>query len=161
MTKVDRFLFLRVGDPAPDFTAQTLDDKPFKLGDLAGKFVLIDFWATTCAPCLADMPHVVNAYEQFGKDGRLAIVAVSLDANPARVQKYLEKQATAQKWTQLALGPADQNPVARRFLVSGIPASFLVDPQGKIVAKDLPGPALLKELGKLLPPTPPAPGSTN
>ena len=138
------------GKPALAFEATTLDGKPFKLSDLRGKVVLLDFWATWCAPCVAELPNVTKAHEQYSDDGLVA-VGISFDRDAKTLREYVaEKQLTRpQIWAQ----KADKGPLANLYGVSAISATFLVGPEGKVVAKDLPGDelqkAVQKEVGKL------------
>ena len=147
--KIDKFLILRPGDKAPDFAATTLDGKPFKLSDLRGKVVLLDFWATWCTPCIAELPNLERAYEKFGKDGDFVVIGISLDSSDSAVQQFCEQRKI--RWPQIVLGPAEQNPVAKRYNVSGIPATFLIGRDGKVVATDVHGRSLGRQLGSLLP----------
>jgi peroxiredoxin len=151
--KIERFLVLHVGDEAPDFTASTLDGKQIRLKDLRGKVVLLDFWATWCAPCIAQMPKIQQAYEQHAKDGRLIVIGISIDESPSMVEEFLKCRNLP--WAQIALGPPERNPVAKAYNVSAVPSTFLIDRDGKIVAKDFRGHALKYHLDKLFadPPT--------
>lgn len=150
MLKIDKYLIIRVGETAPDFTATTLDGRPIKLDDLKGKIVLLDFWATWCAPCLAEMPNLKRAIDRYGKDGRFVVIGISLDDDAESVKRFVKQHGMG--WAQVVLGPAEQNPVARKYNVSGVPAMFLIGPDGKVVAKDVRGRRLDTELSKLLPP---------
>ncbi|MBN1513117.1 MAG: TlpA family protein disulfide reductase [Phycisphaerae bacterium] len=148
--KIDKYLWIRLGDAAPDFTGTTLDGKSFKLSELKGKVVLLDFWATWCTPCLAEVPNIKKAVDRFGKDGRFVVVGISLDTSERSVKAMVER--FGMNWPNLVLGPAEENPVAKRYGVSGIPAMFLIDADGKVVARDLRGEALQTELAKRLEP---------
>jgi thiol-disulfide isomerase/thioredoxin len=119
--------------------------------DFKSHLVLVNFWATWCAPCRLEEPFLVQAYEKYHERG-LQVVGVTLDAfqrtPPARVAEFLNEQHIP--WPQVYTdGPA----IAARYGVSAIPAAFLVDADsGKILAsgEDLRGDALLKTLGKCL-----------
>jgi peroxiredoxin len=146
--KIDKFVCIRTGDAAPDFTGTTLDGKSFKLSELKGKVVLLGFWATWCTPCLAEVPGIRKAVDRFGKDGRFTVVGISLDTGEQSVRAIVEK--FGMNWPHLVLGPAEENPVAKLYGVSGIPAMFLIDADGTVVASDLHGEALHKELAERL-----------
>ncbi len=90
---------LQVGEPAPAFAAKTLDGQEFQLADYRGKFVLLDFWATWCAPCMAEVPNLKAVHDAFGADRRFEIVSVSVDEDQ---DERLEFVAEAQKlaWRQ-------------------------------------------------------------
>jgi len=139
-----------MGDAAPDFTGTTLDGKSLKLSELKGKVVLLDFWATWCSPCLAEVPNIKKAVDRFGKDGRFVVVGISLDTSEPVAKAMVER--FGMNWPHLMLGPAEENPVAKLYGVSGIPAMFLIDAEGKVVARDLRGETLQTELAKRLEP---------
>jgi peroxiredoxin len=146
---IERFLIINAGEQAPLFAATTLDKQELKLEDLRGKVVLLDFWATWCAPCIAQMPKVKQAYEQFGADGGFVVVGISLDQDEAAVKQFVEKRGMP--WPQIVLGPSEQNPVAKKYNVTGVPATFLIGRDGKVLATDLSGRALQRELRKQFP----------
>ncbi len=149
MVNIEKFLIINVGEPAPDIKVKTLDGKDFKLSDLRGQVVLIDFWATWCGPCIAEMPNIKKAYDTYGKNGRFTVIGISLDFEESVVKSFLKKQDVP--WPVAVLGPAEQNPVAKEYNVAQIPATFLIGPDGKVVAKDLRGRKLERELKKLIP----------
>ncbi len=152
MIRIDKFLPVKVGDPAPQFAEKTIDGKELRLSDYGGRFVLLDFWATWCAPCMAELPNLKTAYEKYAAEGRLVIIGVSLDSDVKDVRNFVRERSVS--WAQLALGPAETNAVAKAYHVSSVPATFLIGPDGKIAASDLNGQALQDELARLLSSTP-------
>ncbi len=147
--KIDRLMIINVGDVAPDFTAETIDGQTIKLSDFRGKTVLLDFWATWCSPCVAEMPNIKQALDKFGSCGDLVVIGISLDQDPTTVKQFIKRKEIP--WPQICKGPAEENPIAKKYNVSGIPATFLIDPQGKVAAKDIQSTALDQALTKLFP----------
>ena len=82
-----------VGTPAPDFSGKTGDGKDVKLSDYQGKVVLLDFWASWCAPCLKEMPFLVEFYEQ-NQDAEFMVIAINIDDKAANMNKFLQKLKT-------------------------------------------------------------------
>jgi beta-lactamase regulating signal transducer with metallopeptidase domain/5-hydroxyisourate hydrolase-like protein (transthyretin family)/peroxiredoxin len=138
---------LKVGDLAPDFTAQKLGGGRLKLGDFQGKLVLLDFWATWCGPCLVDMPAMKDLQETFGRDGRFVLVGLSCDEEPEGPARYAREHGLS--WTQGFAGNL-YGELATTYLVKAIPATFLIGPDGRILAKNLRGPALKEAIRKAL-----------
>ena len=130
-----------VGDAAPDFEIRTVDGEPLKLSDYRGRFVFLDFWATWCGPCKAEMPHLKSLHEAFRDRADFTVISLSLDQNPELPRQYARDQGM--NWPQGFLGDWSKDTVAKMYGVQGIPATFLVGPDGNVVARDLRGPQMI------------------
>ena len=140
---------LAVGVLAPDFTLPDLKGQPVTLSSLRGRYVLVDFWASWCGPCRAANPTVLAAYQRYHDRGPgFTVLSVSFDEQPAAWQQAVQQDALP--WTQVADQQGVHSPTGRLYQIVGIPATFLLDPEGRIVAKDLPGAALSQELARRL-----------
>lgn len=137
------------GKPFLDITGKTPEGKDIKLSDYAGKgkVVLVDFWASWCGPCIAEMPNVVKAYEQYKAKG-LEIVGVSLDNKEENWKKALAEHKMT--WPQLSDLKGWKSQGAIDYTVKGIPATVLIGADGTIIARNLRGPQLISKLAELL-----------
>lgn len=139
---------LQVGDLAPDFHVTTLDGKPLKLSEFRGKYVLLDFWATWCGPCVAETPYLQATYDAFAKDSRFVMISLSLDEKQEALKKFvLEKDI---RWLQVFLGDWDQNRVTKNFEIGAIPSIWLIGPDGTIISRNLRGPEIKKAVASAL-----------
>lgn len=139
---------LQPGAEFPDFSETALDGQPLSLSAHKGKVVLVDFWATWCGPCVAELPNVLAAYEKYHPKG-LEIVGISADRDRNRLETFLKDNNVP--WRQFFDGQGWNNKLVKAYGVHAIPATYLLDREGKIVAKDLRGEELEQELAKLLP----------
>lgn len=136
-----------VGTDEIDFTQNDVEGKPVKLSSFKGKYVLLDFWASWCKPCRMENPNVVKVYNKF-KDKNFTIVGVSLDQSKDAWVKAI--QADRLTWNHVSDLQQWNNAAAQMYHIQSIPGNFLIDPNGKIVARDLRGEDLEKKLCELL-----------
>jgi peroxiredoxin len=136
-----------VGSQAPDFSAPTPSGEVLALNDVLGKVTLVDFWAAWCRPCRAENPNIVKVYEQY-KDKGLSILGVSLDRNAADWKNAIEQDGLT--WHHVS-NVRYFDELAELYNVRAIPASFILDENGVIVAKNLRGEALEAKIAELLP----------
>lgn len=138
-----------IGAIAPGFTQNDVNDKPVSLSDFRGKYVLLDFWASWCAPCRAENPNVIKAYNQY-KDKNFTVLSVSLDKADAKAAWLAAIKADGLEWTQVSDLKYWNNDVAKQYGIRSIPQNFLIDPNGKIIATNLKGDELGKKLKEVL-----------
>ncbi len=118
---------VEIGYPAPDFDSPTVDAKSFKLSDYRGKYVLIDFWATWCGPCVGEIPTLKDVYTRF-KDKGLVMVGVAIHEDPDKVKTYARKNDL--NWFQIC---QEDNEIMKLYQVSAVPTAFLINPDGVLV----------------------------
>lgn len=138
---------LVVGANFPDFEEKDLAGKPLSIAGHKGKVVLVDFWATWCGPCVGELPNVLKTYEKYHGKG-FEIVGISLDKDEEALTGFIKRRNVT--WQQFFDGKGWENKLAEKYGVLSIPATFLLNAEGKIVARDLRGEALEAEVGKLL-----------
>jgi peroxiredoxin len=138
-----------IGKTAPDFAQPDTLGNAVKLSDFRGKYVLVDFWASWCGPCRAENPNLVKTFNRF-KDKGFTVLGVSLD-QPGKKEAWM---AAIHKdnltWTQVSDLKFWDNEVAVLYGIKAIPMNLLLDPEGKIIAKDLRGAELEKKIAEVL-----------
>lgn len=138
---------LVIGGLAPDFTLNDTEGKPVSLSSFRGKYILLDFWASWCAPCRQANPHIVATYTKFAGE-EFDILAVSLDKSKENWIKAIGDDKLT--WTHVSDLKYWQSDVAKLYNVTAIPFNLLLDPDGKIVAKNLIGAELDAKLASLI-----------
>lgn len=144
MARLDNLI--PVGGEAPDFAQPTPEGKSISLASLRGKVVLIDFWASWCKPCRMEMPNVKRVYQQYHNKG-FEILGVSLDRDKAAWTGAIAQDELP--WKHVSDLGFWNNAAAQQYGVSSIPYTVLVDRDGKVVAKNLRGPALEEKLAEV------------
>lgn len=136
-----------IGSLALDFSMPTPKGDTLALKSLRGKYVLLDFWASWCPPCRKENPNLVKAYQKYHTLG-FDILQVSIDKNHASWVKAIADDGLI--WHQVGDMKFWDSPVARLYNITRIPANFLLDPNGRIIARDVRGEELEKTLSRLL-----------
>lgn len=131
---------LDVGQAVPSFEVETLDGGRLALEDFRGKYLLLDFWATWCGPCIAEIPELEAVHDRFGDEARFAMLSLSLDAEQEAPRQFVEERGLP--WLQGFLGDWIDGGVQDAYHVEAIPAIILIGPDGKLVARGLRGDAI-------------------
>jgi peroxiredoxin len=135
------------GNPAPEFASMDTSGKAVKLSDFRGKYVLLDFWASWCVPCRKENPFLLEAFNKY-RDKGFVIISISMDHVKESWLKAIEQDRL--NWVHLSELNGLDNKVARLYGVQPIPDNFLIDPQGRIVARKLYGNDIEKKLAELM-----------
>ncbi|WZL88689.1 TlpA disulfide reductase family protein [Salinimicrobium sp. 3283s] len=149
-TRLDKMSKTAVGSKAPEFSAPTPEGNELALNDALGKVTLVDFWASWCKPCRVENPNIVEVYKKYHDQG-FNIIQVSLD-RPGQKDKWIQaiEDDNLGAWNHVSNLMFWQDPVAVDYDIRAIPAAFLLDENGKIIAKDLRGDALGQKVGEVL-----------
>jgi len=126
-----------VGDVTPELEVASLEGKPIKLDAYRGKYVLLDFWATWCAPCLKDIPHLKAVHKAYRNDDRLVMISLSFDRTGELPAKYAREYGLG--WVQGLLAGSHHTQAALGYCGGQIPFVCLIDPDGRVIAADLRG----------------------
>lgn len=138
-----------IGSTAIDFTQADTLGTPVSLSSFRGKYVLLDFWASWCGPCRQENPNVVSTFHKF-RDKNFTVLGVSLDRQGQKDRWLQAIHADNLTWTHVSDLQYWNNAVAQQYRIQSIPQNFLIGPDGKIVAKNLRGPALEAKLCEVL-----------
>jgi len=136
-----------VGQLAPEFEGPSPDGNSFALKSNLGKITIIDFWASWCRPCRVENPNLVQLYRKNRNKG-LSIVGVSLDKDKNKWIKAIEDDGLT--WSHVSNLQFWNDPIAKLYKVTAIPATFVLDENGVIIAKDLRGIELYNKVEELL-----------
>ena len=144
---IERLANVQVGSVAPDFTLPDVDGNPISLSSYRGKYVLVDFWAAWCPDCRKENPNIVAAWKKY-KDSNFDVLGVSLDRTKDQWVAAIEKDQLT--WTHVSDLKDWNSDVALLYAIRWVPTSFILDPNGVILAVGLEGEDLLKKLEEIL-----------
>ena len=144
--KVDTYAKIGIGKPAMEISMPNAEEEVVTLSSQKGKYVLLDFWATWCGPCVKEMPNLVEVYEKYHEKG-FEVYAVSLDTKKSAWQKFLKTKKLP--WINVS-DLQEDNAAGVAYSVNAVPANFLLDKEGTIIGKNMTMEELAEQLEMLL-----------
>jgi peroxiredoxin len=138
---------LTKGVTFPDFSEKDILGNPLSVTKYEGKVVLVEFWATWCVPCVAELPNILKTYNQHHSNG-FEVIGISLDRDEQKLKSFLKTKEIP--WVQYCDGNSWQSKLVAKYGIESVPATFLLDRQGKIIGQDLRGEALEEAVSKAL-----------
>lgn len=141
------FKSLNIGQKAPNFSTQTIYEENISLSELHGQYILLDFWATWCSPCLPEIQYLKTLWNQYG-GANLKIIGISLDRKKSDLTEYMDEKEI--DWPHILENGDFEGKITKMYNVVGIPRTYLINPEGIIVAKDLRGKKMIKKVEEYL-----------
>src|SRR3712207_1178131 len=142
---------LKVGSEGPDFTARTVDGKELSLSSLRGKYVLLDFWASWCAPCRREFPFMKEALKLSEQHDNFVILSYSIDSKKADWTNCIKTNAlTHPHWLHASTLSGWESDAAKLYKVEAVPRTVLLNPKGQVVAFDLRGEEMVNKIKNIL-----------
>ena len=136
------------GELVPDFEFETVAGDTAQLSQSRGKYVLLDFWATWCAPCVAKLPDVRQLHETYGKNGQLVVVGMNIDKDKGKARQFVKERTL--NWQHGFLGDWSDTPLPTQLGISSVPTYVLIDPQGKLAFRSVSSVEMSEKISELL-----------
>lgn len=141
---------LKEGKPAPNIVGTTPDGKEVHLSDFAGKYILLDFWASWCAPCRREFPHIKEALAYSEKSDNFVVLSYSIDSKEEDWKNCITKnELTHKNWIHISTLKGWNSEAAKLFNVQGVPHTVLLNPNGEVVQFELRGEAMVKKIKRI------------